>query len=74
MYAIWLLPNKEDTEYLDKIKSSLREYAVLTEKLQPVINPYTSLIDAFFLLPTKVMSEFYRKYVEHHEKSENEED
>lgn len=62
------------SDYLDKIKSSLREYAILTEKLQPVINPYTSLIDAFFLLPTKVMSEFYRTYVKHHEKSENEED
>jgi len=59
------------SEYLAKIKPHLKQYAVLEDKLQSVINPSTSLLDAFFLLPLKVMNDLYNSYLEQHEKSEN---
>ena len=62
------------SEYLAKIKPHLKQYAVLEDKLQPVINPTTSLIDAFFLLPLKAMNELYNSYLEHQKKIKDEED
>jgi len=62
------------SEYLAKIKPHLKHYAVLEDKLQSVINPTTSLIDAFFLLPLKAMNDLYNSYLEQHEKSENDEE
>lgn len=61
-------------EYLAKIKPHLKQYAVLEDKLQSVISPTTSLIDAFFLLPLKAMNDLYNSYLEQHEKSENDEE
>jgi len=62
------------SEYLAKIKPHLKQYAVLEDRLQSVINPSTSLIDAFFLLPLKAMNDLYNSYLEQHEKSENDEE
>lgn len=50
-------------QYLEKIKTYSKKYAVLEDKIQSVINPYTSLIDACIILPAKLTAEFVASFI-----------
>lgn len=59
------LDKKTAAEYLEKIKNYSKYYAVLENKIQPVINPNTSFIDALVLLPLKVTADLINSFVEY---------
>ena len=62
------LDKKIALQYLEKIKEYSKHYAELERQIQPVINPYTSFIDAIVLLPVKVTADIISSYVEFQKK------
>ena len=60
--------NDVASQYLEKIKKYSKKYAVLADKIQGVINPYTSLIDACVILPAKLATELVSSFIEFQKK------
>ena len=69
---IFTIINKFDkkiaSQYLEKVKNYSNKYAILGEKIQEVINPDISLIDALVLLPVRVTADLISSYVEFQKK------
>ena len=61
-------------EYFNKVKNYSKQYELLENKIQNEWDPSITLAEAFWLLPTRLMVDLYRSFIEPNKKSEQKKD
>lgn len=61
-------------EYFDKVKNYSKQYELFENKIQNVWDPSITLAEALWLLPTRLMVDLYKSFLEPNKKSEKKKD